>query len=115
MTEQEKIKIRTICMDGDSIEILFRFDEECQKWLGDYPYFKDEPRNTPFGRPWRNVSYTECPHHSDPEFNDCGSCKHYRKEKPQDIIGVCFCDALRIFPEKRNPNSIQGGTENEKT
>lgn len=89
-----KIKKRTISVDGDSIEIQFCLDELWNVWLGDYPFFKEEPRYTPSGRPWRNVAHTNCPHSSG-DSDDCGSCPHYTREHPMDMIGVCFHEALR--------------------
>lgn len=96
MNQDIKTKVRTICVDGDSMEVTYRFDEQWQKWIGEYPFFKGEPRHTPSGRPWRNVSYTECPHHCGGEYNDCGTCSHFTKESPKDLIGVCFNEILRL-------------------
>lgn len=104
MANKEETKVRTICVDADAIEVAFRYDGQWNVWLGDYPYFKEEPRHTPSGRPWRNAVYAECPHHPDPEYNDCGSCAYFKKEDPKDMIGVCFCDALRMDPAKVSEN-----------
>lgn len=54
-------KTRSISVDDDVIEVRFHYDELCGVWLGDYPYFAEEPRWTPNGRPWMNACYTEVP------------------------------------------------------
>lgn len=94
----EKREIRTICVDGDAIHIPFRYDEEWKLWLGEYPYFEEEPRMTPSGRLWKNAGHSECPY-ADPVSGDCGGCPLFKKEKPKDLIGVCFHEALRQRPE----------------
>lgn len=96
MANTEKTTVRTICVDGDSIQVAFRFDEQFGVWLGEYPFFKEEPRYTPSGKPWRNVAFTECPHHGNPDYNDCGSCEHFKKADPGDMIGVCFNEKVRL-------------------
>lgn len=88
-------KTRIIRVDDDPIEIRFRYDELCGVWLGDYPFFKEEPRRTPNGRPWMNAGYTECPYAAEHPQDDCGSCPYFKREKPNDRIGVCFHEALR--------------------
>lgn len=95
MANTEKSKVRTITVDGDSIAVRFQFDEQFGIWLGEYPFFKEEPRYTPSGRPWRNAVYTECPHHANPEYRDCGTCKYFKKADPEDRIGVCFNETVR--------------------
>lgn len=95
----KKREIRTITVDGDSIEIVFRYDEEWKIWLGDYPYFKEEPRRTSSGRLWQNAGNVECPY-ADPISTDCGSCCYFKRENPMDLIGVCFHEALRQTSEK---------------
>lgn len=88
-------KTRVIRVDDDALEIRFRYDELCGVWLGDYPYFIEEPRFTPGGRPWRNACYTECPYAAPHPHDDCSSCPHFTREQPNDRIGVCFHDALQ--------------------
>lgn len=88
-------KSRSISVDDDVIEIRFRYDELCGVWLGDYPYFAEEPRWTPNGRPWMNACYTECPYASPHPHDDCSSCPHFKRESPNDRVGVCFHDANR--------------------
>jgi len=99
MNDQNKTEIRTICMDGDCIDVTFRYDEQWKVWIGEHPFFKEEPRYTPAGRPWTNAVYNECPHHGGEKFNDCGTCPHFKKQNPKDLIGVCFHEALRRKPE----------------
>lgn len=92
---QEKMrKIRTFCIDGDRLDVVFRYDDIWDVWLGDYPYFKSEPRLTPSGRPWRNAVCIECPYSTERD-NECGSCPYFVRQKPGDLIGVCFNEQLR--------------------
>ncbi len=96
MADKKHTKVRSICVDGDSIAVTFTYDDQFGVWLGEYPFFKEEPRYTPFGRPWRNVSFTECPHHDSSSYNDCGTCHHLKKAEATDLIGVCFHEKLRL-------------------
>ncbi len=95
MDKKENTKLKTICVDGDSITVPFTLDSRSRVWIGEYPFFKEEPRFTPSGRPWRNASYTGCPHHESSDYNDCGTCHHLKKEEPTDLVGVCFHEKLR--------------------
>ncbi len=88
-------ELRTFHIDGDTLEIEFRYDKKWEVWLGDYPYFKDEPRFTPSGRPWKNVIHEECPHAAI-RGEACGSCIHLRRQPLNDLIGVCFYEGLRL-------------------
>lgn len=106
MNKQEKTKVRNICVDDDSVAVAFRFDEQFGVWLGEYPFFKEEPRYTPSGRPWRNVAFTDCPHHPNPEYNDCGTCEHFRKADSKDMIGVCFHEANRRVAMGRTEEAL---------
>lgn len=103
-------RTRPTTVDGDTIDIRYRYDEMCGLWLGDYPYFVEEPRYTPNGRPWKNFIYNECPYAEHPG-KECTLCPHFKREKPNDRIGVCFNDALRIDPAKVNEISIGGGND----
>lgn len=87
-------KSRIYCLDNDTLVVNYKFDKEAQMFLGDYPDFSETPRFTPNGRPWRNAFYTECKYSSE-NYGDCGTCKFFIKENPQDIIGVCYNQALR--------------------
>lgn len=80
---------RTICVDGDALDIVFFYDEEWGVWIGQYPFFKEEPRYTPAGKPWRNVTYTGCKWNTNAKYNDCGSCDYLLRERHSDLIGVC--------------------------
>lgn len=95
-----KRKARTIRVDGDSLVVALRYDAQWNVWLGEYPFFKDEPRHTPTVRPWRNVAYTHCTVRSTAMYTDCGSCPHYQREDPSDLIGVCFHEANRHPPSQ---------------
>lgn len=95
MNQEIKTEVRNICVDGDSIEVTFRFDEQWEAWIGEYPFFKEEPRYTPSGRPWKNSVFTECPHYAGGNYDDCGTCCHFQKQDSKDLIGVCFNDKLR--------------------
>ncbi len=89
------MEYRTFCIDGDTLVIPFRYDPIWQMWLGDYPYFEEEPRCTPSGRPWRNVTSTHCPHAAGDE-DDCGACPYLVKQADADLIGVCFHEGVRL-------------------
>ena len=108
MSVQEKTKIRTICIDGDCIPVTFHFDEQWQVWIGEYPFFKEEPRYTPSGRPWRNVTFAECPYHGNPQYNDCGSCPMLKKQSHRDLIGVCYREELRQIPPEDEQDDMAG-------
>ncbi len=95
MSNEKQKKFRTICVDDDAIEVLFLYDAQWDVWIGEYPFFKEEPRYTRSGRPWKNAAYNECPHHQGGDCNDCGSCLHFKKADVMDLIGVCFNDILR--------------------
>ena len=90
----KKRKTRTYCIDGDSLDVSFAFHEQSGAWIGDYPYFEEEPRITPSGRRWRNVTFDDCPH-AEGSHGDCGTCIHLKKQSPNDLVGVCFHEALR--------------------
>lgn len=86
-----KKETRTFLIDGDALEVEFRYDEEWHVWLGNYPYFDAEPRYTPSGRPWRNVIHEGCPYAS-----ECGVCTHLQRQSPSDMIGVCFHEEYKL-------------------
>lgn len=88
-------KMRVFDLDGDQLSVHFRYDPTFDVYLGSYPDFVGEPRYTPNGRPWKSVVQDECPY-ADPEYKDCGTCPHLKKEKSDDLIGVCFHDAHRL-------------------
>ncbi len=89
-----KVEKRAFCVDSDTVHVEFLYDEKFDVWIGDFPYFDEEPRLTPNGRRWKNVSSTDCPY-ADPQYRDCGTCPHLKKQNPTDLIGVCFNDKLR--------------------
>ncbi len=79
---------RTYALEGDNLEIEFRFDEFSKRFLGDYPDFEDSVRYTPRGSPWVNVTSTGCPY-AEGEDDDCGGCRYLKKEEEKDLIGIC--------------------------
>lgn len=81
--------VRAYRIDDDRLEVIYRFDAAYNKYFGEYPDFESAPRRTPNGRPWVNVTTVGCPY-AEGEYKDCGSCRHIRKEKPKDLIGVCM-------------------------
>lgn len=91
-------KVRQFVIDGDVFEVQYQYDPTVARWYGNYPVFAETPRHTPNGRPWKNVFNTECGY-SDSEFGDCGGCSFFRREKPKDVIAVCFKEELRKNPE----------------
>ena len=88
------IKQRVFCLDNDTVEITFVFDTESQMYFGDFPDFSENPKYTPRGRPWVNVTYDACPY-AEEEYGDCGSCRYFRCEHPGDLIGICENQNLR--------------------
>ncbi len=90
----EQIKI--FSLDGDTIEIKFRYDAENDVWHGDYPDFIKKPRYTPNGRPWVEVTKDDCPHTTS-EYGDCGGCEHLRKQADSDLLGVCMNEKLKTI------------------
>ncbi len=81
-------------LDGDSLEITFRYDELSQKHLGEYPDFTEYPRITPGGRKWVDVITEDCPY-ADGEDKTCGTCSFLLKQDEMDIIGICMNDNLK--------------------
>ncbi len=82
-------KKRIFKLEGDTLEIDFYYDSELNMYFGNYPDFSENPRYTPSGYPWVNATNIDCPH-SDDVYNDCGSCEHFLREFPSDIIGICL-------------------------
>ena len=86
---------RCFTIDGDTVEVKRVFDEKIGLYIHDYPDFKENPRVTPCGRPWVNVTRDDCPY-ADKEYQDCGSCKFFICERAGDLIGVCDNEQLRL-------------------
>lgn len=87
-------RIRTFCIDGDNLEVIFTLDKESQKFIGNYPDFELNPRLTKSGLPWVNAIQDGCEnalsrYSPQKPCMDCGSCKHYVTENEFDLIGVC--------------------------
>lgn len=85
---------RQFVLYGDTVEVIFFYNEPLDRYFGDYPDFDQSPRITPCGRRWVNATKEDCPY-ADKKFGDCGSCKYYKCEHPGDLIGVCDNDQLR--------------------
>ncbi len=88
-------QMRVFRIDGDELAVRFRLHEKTGHYLGTYPDFLTEPRHTPAGRPWVNVTIDSCPYAPQPD-GDCGGCMHLKKEDPGDLIGVCFHEANQL-------------------
>jgi len=89
-----KTIVRSFVIDGDICEVVFRFDEDIGKHIGDYPDFEQSPRFTQNGYLWVNATQDGCDeaqHKYYPEKTclDCGSCSFFKTEKEGDLIGVC--------------------------
>jgi hypothetical protein len=104
----ENSKTRVFSLEGDRLDVRHTYDEASGIWIGDYPYFEEERRYTPTGRPWKNVTHTDCPF-ADPVFRACGTCPYLRKQEKQAMIGVCFHESLRVDPDSSGIIPTQGG------
>lgn len=99
----EKVKLKTFSLDGDTIEVRFRYDADCDVWHGDYPDFIENPRYTPNGRPWVDVTKDDCPHTTS-EYGDCGGCEYLHKQDDADLLGVCMNDKLKTIIRNEEAN-----------
>ena len=88
-----KEKIRLYQLDSDAVEVVFYHNEELDRYFGEYPDFSDDPRYTPGGFPWVNV--TGGCDYSDDEDIDCGSCRFFVSENKGDLIGICKNEKLK--------------------
>ena len=100
----EQTKLKTFSLDGDTIEVKFRYDANCDVWHGDYPDFIENPRYTPTGRPWVDVTRDDCPYTTS-EYGDCGGCLHLCKQDEADLLGVCMNDKLRTIIGNKEANT----------
>ncbi len=89
-----KTKSRLYSLYGDTVEVIFSYDEPLDRFFGDYPDFDQNPRYTPCGRRWVNATKEDCPQ-ADNDYGDCGSCMHFKCESHGDLIGVCDNELLR--------------------
>ncbi len=92
-------KVKTYYLDGDFLEVSFRYDERSGKYLGNYPEFSEIPRYTPNGRKWVDAITENCPY-ADGVDKMCGSCSYILKQEERDIIGVCNNDKLKLNTSK---------------
>ncbi|MBQ2825036.1 MAG: hypothetical protein IJF19_02065 [Clostridia bacterium] len=86
--------VRSFVLDGDICEVVFRFDEASEMYLGDYPDFESQSRYTPRGYRWVNATQDSCKkakhkYYSEKDCLDCGSCRFFTTEKEGDLIGIC--------------------------
>ena len=51
----QRERLKTFQVDGDMLTVPYRYDEEAEIFIGQFPEFDTEPRYTPNGRPWKNV------------------------------------------------------------
>ncbi len=79
---------RQFVLYGDAVEVDFTYNEQLNRYFGEYPDFDKSPRTTPCGRRWVNATKENCPY-ADKNYGDCGSCDYYRCEHYGDLIGVC--------------------------
>lgn len=100
----EQTKLKSFSLDGDTIEVAFHYDRDFDVWHGDYPDFFEQPRHTPTGRPWVEVTKDDCPY-STGEYGDCGGCRHLRKQDDTDLIGICMHEALKITSQMKEANA----------
>ncbi len=91
-----RVSSRLFTIDGDTVEIKSVYDAEIGQYIYDYPDFNENPRITPDGRRWVNVTNDNCPY-ADEEYGDCGSCRFFRSENEGDLIGVCDNSELIVL------------------
>ena len=96
-----KNEIKLYTLDGDTVSVSRIWDEEIGCFVGDYPNFKENPRFTPSGRKWVNVTYDECPF-AEKEYSDCGSCRYFKCERKGDMIGICTHPEFLINEERKD-------------
>ncbi len=89
-----KTKNRKYCLYGDNVDVVFSYNEELDRYFGEYPDFDKSPRKTPCGRRWVNATKDDCLLANE-NYGDCGSCEFYVCELPGDLIGVCANEHLR--------------------
>ncbi len=95
----KQTRIRIYRNDGDTLEICETLHEKSGRWCGDFSKHDEKTRYTPNGRPWVDITCgDECPHCD--AGRDGGKCSFFRREKQKDVIAVCFCEKLRVEPEK---------------
>lgn len=98
----EMTKIRIVSLDQDTFELKYIYNEELEKYFGEYPDFNETPRYTPNGKPWVNVTDEDCPY-CEGEYGDCGSCPYLLKEQEKDLIGICT--------HELKTNNVRGGKD----
>ena len=85
---------KTYLLDGDILEVNFRYDELSGKHLGEFPDFIECPRITRGGRKWVDVITEDCPY-ADGDDKTCGTCSFMLKQDEKDIIGICMNEKFK--------------------
>ena len=85
---------------GHEFRIYREFDEQMQMHYLTYPDFSETPMYTGDGKPFARSDYEGCPSYKpkvpDNPLGECFDCVFFqREETPEDVIGICICDALR--------------------
>ena len=98
--------IRRYCLDGDTCEVLFFYDTQCERHFGEYPDFEETPRYTENGWPWVTAMQDGCPHginrySQEERCLDCGSCQFFRQEQQSDLVGICSNEKQRLCESHR--------------
>ena len=83
---------------------LFNYiDDETKQKMIDLPRFDENPEYTDEGRPFAMPIRDICPNGKksnpdDPYPAECGDCVFFQQEQnpPNDIIGICMCEELRL-------------------
>ncbi len=89
-------RVEIFNLDGVDVKVKFTFDKTANMYIGDYPDFEETPLYSPNGRPIVTATLDNCPHNtSDGKFADCGSCKFFKTEDKNDLIGFCTNEALK--------------------
>lgn len=99
-------KCRAYRLDGDTVQVIFRYDPATGMYFGDYPDFAETPRITPHGRQWVNAIAEGCPY-ADDAYGDCGSCPCFCPEQAGDLIGVCNHEKNRVKEQLNEGDSIE--------
>lgn len=89
-------RTQTFNLDGLDFEINFTFDKAANMYIGDYAEFEEKQVYSPNGRPIVTAARDGCRHNTyRGKFADCGSCKFFKTENKNDLIGFCTNEALK--------------------
>ena len=94
--EQRKDDLVELEAEGLTLKIPLVWDENCGKYVLDYPDYLKQPTYTPDG--WRiMLTYEDACPHADLQpgvCQDCGACRLYR-QIDGTFLGVCHSPAMR--------------------